>query len=84
MGLRDAVNQASFRFHGERSMARDTAADWEKIGNTEPWYGVLSAPEFLTKNLTEEVKTTFYAQGVSEMVTITNILREKFAPFARK
>lgn len=65
-------------------MARDTADDWEKIGATEPWYGVLSAPEFLSQNLTEEGKNAFYAQGAAEMALVANLLREKFPPFAPK
>lgn len=65
-------------------MARDTAADWEQIGATEPWYGVLSAPEFLSANLTDEIKDKFYGHGVSDMSMIMSILEAKFSPFPPK
>ncbi len=65
-------------------MARDTGADWQKIEETKPWYGVLSAPEFLTRNLTKEAKQRFYAQGKAEMAEVVDLLTTHFGAFAPK
>jgi trans-aconitate methyltransferase len=65
-------------------MARDTSVDWESIGETEPWFGVLSAPEFLQKNLTEATKNKFYDQGRQEMAEVMDTLRTHFPPFEPK
>ncbi|WP_158743109.1 class I SAM-dependent methyltransferase [Acidisphaera sp. L21] len=59
-------------------MARDTAEDWKRIGETEPWWGVLSAPEFLQANITEETKERFYAQGRDEMAWVMETLAQHF------
>jgi SAM-dependent methyltransferase len=48
-------------------MARDTADDWKSIGECEPWFGVLSAPKFLSASITEEAKREFYDQGAREI-----------------
>lgn len=48
-------------------MARDTTEDWKIIGASEPWYGVLSAPQFLSSNITKETQDAFYAQGRDEI-----------------
>ena len=65
-------------------MARDTGVDWQAIAATEPWYGVLSAPEFLKRNLTSDAQEMFYAQGRSEMAEVVNVLETNFAPFQPK
>lgn len=62
-------------------MTRDTSADWEHLGETEPWYGVLSAPEFLKSNLTEETIFRFYNQGQDEMDRVVQVLDRHFGPF---
>ena len=64
-------------------MARDTEDDWKAIGDSEPWYGVLSAPKFLAANITEQAKAEFFDQGVREIDwAVANIRREDpgFAP----
>jgi len=61
---------------------RNTADDWKAIGATEPWYGVLSAPEFLTANITEEAKERFYLQGRSEIAAVTSSLRQQYPDFS--
>ena len=63
---------------------RNTADDWKAIGATEPWWGVLSAPEFLKANITEEAKERFYLQGQSEIGVVAALLRKQHPDFAPK
>lgn len=59
-------------------MVRDTSSDWVLIGESEPWYGVLSADKFRRANLTSEAVEEFYAQGRSEMGESVAILTSLF------
>jgi SAM-dependent methyltransferase len=54
---------------------RDTDADWRKIGDTEPHWGVITQPEFLSENLTEDNVAAFYASGVDFMAYTVQALR---------
>jgi len=56
-------------------MARGTEEDWKAIGEVEPWWGVLSAPKFLSASLTEETIEEFYAQGADEMAWVISQLK---------
>ena len=50
---------------------RDTDADWRQLGQSQPYWGVLSHPDFLTENITPERIETFYASGrdyIAQMV----------------
>jgi SAM-dependent methyltransferase len=60
-------SRCEWRLNMEMMMARDTASDWKSIGESEPWYGVLSAPKFLSANLNQQAKDEFYAQGVEDI-----------------
>jgi 2-polyprenyl-3-methyl-5-hydroxy-6-metoxy-1,4-benzoquinol methylase len=42
---------------------RDTDRDWRRIGETEPFWGVLTAPEFRKDSLTPEAVEAFYESG---------------------
>jgi hypothetical protein len=42
---------------------RDTDADWRALGQDQPYWGVLSHPDFRTENLTPERIEQFYASG---------------------
>jgi SAM-dependent methyltransferase len=42
---------------------RDTDADWRELGVTEPYWGVISHPDFRSENLTPERIEQFYASG---------------------
>jgi SAM-dependent methyltransferase len=65
-------------------MARDTEDDWKLIGQSEPWYGVLSAPKFLSASITEQAKTEFYDQGVTEIEWVVSTIRADDPGFAPK
>ena len=43
---------------------RDTDADWRQIGASEPFWGVLTHPEFKAENLDAAAIKAFYATGV--------------------
>jgi SAM-dependent methyltransferase len=43
--------------------ARDTDADWRQVGASQPYWGVLSHPDFLVENITPEAIEGFYASG---------------------
>lgn len=40
-----------------------TDSDWDKWGETDPYFGVLSAEEYHAKNLTDEAKAKFFHSG---------------------
>jgi len=42
---------------------RDTDADWRELGQSNPYWGVISHPNFLTENITPERVEEFYASG---------------------
>jgi SAM-dependent methyltransferase len=42
---------------------RDTDADWRELGASNPYWGVISHPNFLLENLTPERLDEFYASG---------------------
>lgn len=46
------------------TVERDTDADWRELGSTQPYWGVLTHPEFRTENLTPQGLEAFYASGV--------------------
>jgi SAM-dependent methyltransferase len=43
--------------------ARDTDADWRELGQSQPYWGVLSHPDFRTETITPEGIEAFYASG---------------------
>lgn len=62
-------------------MPRDTTDDWQRIGETEPWFGVLSAAKFLRANLTEQAIEDFYQHGVSDIVNNVDVMTRHFGNF---
>ena len=60
--------------------ARDTDADWRELGASQPYWGVLSHPDFRTETITPEGIETFYASGrdyIAQMVaTLTGLTGE--------
>jgi SAM-dependent methyltransferase len=53
---------------------RDTDADWRAIGATEPFWGVLTTPQYKRQNLNPEQYTAFYASGLGDIRRITSRL----------
>jgi SAM-dependent methyltransferase len=51
---------------------RDTDADWREVGRSQPYWGVLSHPDFRTENITPERVAAFYESGkpfIAEIVS---------------
>lgn len=44
-------------------LARDTDADWRELGVSEPYWGVISHPDFRSENLTPDRIAQFYDSG---------------------
>lgn len=63
-------------------MARETVEDWFRLGEDEPWWGVLSTPEFLAENITEEAKDAFYEQGRREIAWAVDLIRQTDPSFS--
>ena len=42
---------------------RNTDADWRELGATQPYWGVLTHPDYRTENLTPANLEAFYASG---------------------
>lgn len=64
------------------ALIRDTDADWEEIGRTNPYFGVLAAPRFMTDNLTDEVRAEFFQTGVHDVQALSKRLRARYPDFA--
>lgn len=47
----------------EALLDRDTDADWRELGASNPYWGVISHPNFLSENLSPERIEEFYASG---------------------
>lgn len=61
---------------------RDTDSDWEEIGRTNPYFGVLTDPRFRTENLTEESLTDFFRSGEHQIDHEAGLLRTRYPDFA--
>jgi SAM-dependent methyltransferase len=53
---------------------RDTDADWRVIGATEPFWGVITAPEFKMERLSPERLRAFYDSGIEQIKNVTSRL----------
>lgn len=49
---------------------RDTDADWRELGKSQPYWGVITQPDYRTENLTPARLDAFYASGVAEIADI--------------
>lgn len=61
---------------------RDTDADWEEIGRTNPYYGVLTDPRFKSANLTEEALVEFFGSGEGGIAHEMALLRQRYPDFS--
>ena len=48
---------------GAKPADRDTDADWRELGATQPYWGVITHPDYRTENLTPANLEAFYASG---------------------
>lgn len=63
-------------------MARDTDQDWQILGESEPFFGVLSAPEFLSANLDDTARDAFWASGERDIAFFLTSTMARFPDFA--
>ena len=63
-------------------MERDTDRDWEQIGRTKPYHGVLANPQFL--NPGPEDLRDFFTSGERDIRRVLASLRKAFGPFEPK
>ncbi len=52
---------------------RDTDADWNNIGRTEPYFGVLAGEQFHSSRLTQSAIAEFYQAGVVDVEHIRSV-----------
>lgn len=57
-----------------------TDSDWEKWGADNPYYGVLSSPEYLNENLSEEGREKFFRSGEVFIGRILEKLQQHVRP----
>ena len=60
-----------------KTPVRDTDADWRELGQTEPYWGVISHPDFRSENLTPERIEQFYQSGPYHIGPIAEALKSK-------
>jgi len=51
-------------------LTRDTDADWREVGRSQPYWGVITAPQYRTENLTPDNVEAFYRSGVADIADI--------------
>lgn len=69
---------SSFQSNGP---IRDTDRDWTIIGETEPYFGVLTADRFKRANLDEDVRAEFFRSGEGDIGHFIDRIRTLFGPF---
>ena len=50
-------------------------ASWEKMGREEPFWSVITSPEFRSDVMTDQAKEEFYESGAAEVRTMLDFLR---------
>ena len=58
----------------------NTDKAWEKWGQQDPYYGVLSDPKFRNNNLTTEAKDEFFAAGEADIQRVFQIIEKFICP----
>lgn len=58
----------------------DSDRDWEMWAKQNPYYGVLSAPEFLKENLNDDSLQQFFVTGQRHVDHIYSVIRGKINP----
>ena len=58
----------------------NTDKAWEKWGQQDPYYGVLSDPKFRNHNLTKELKEEFFAAGANDIQRVFQTIEKFICP----
>jgi len=48
-------------------MPKDSDSEWEKWGRNDPYFGVITSPEYRNSTITEADKTEFFASGTTHV-----------------
>lgn len=59
---------------------RNTDKDWENIGASDPYYGVLSHDRFRTTSTIDSVREEFFESGEAHIAQCFEIIKEKLDP----
>jgi SAM-dependent methyltransferase len=59
-------------------LQHSTDKEWERIGKTNPYYGVLSYDKYKSESLSEDKKREFFESGEAYISGITNFIKEHF------
>jgi SAM-dependent methyltransferase len=54
--------------------------DWEILGKTNPYFGVLSDPKFLDQNLTDDSIHDFFTSGEPHVEHVFDVIRTRIRP----
>jgi len=59
---------------------RNTDTEWQKYGDNDPYYGVVSLDKFHKDNLTDEALNEFFDSGKKHIDFVLGIIRERIDP----
>lgn len=57
--------------------SKDTDQDWKRIGDTDPYFGVLTSDVYKNSSLTEEARQQFFLSGENYAEEVVKNIREK-------
>jgi SAM-dependent methyltransferase len=61
-------------------MARDTDKDWQQVAKQEPYWGVLSTDDFLSKKLNDKAREQFFRSGDQYVTHLMALIGRYFDP----
>lgn len=61
----------------------NTDESWKTLGNTNPYYGVLTFDKFRNKNLDDDARVEFFQTGQEYMVDLLNRVEKRFGKIPR-
>jgi SAM-dependent methyltransferase len=64
-----------------RELVRDTDRDWQIIGETEPYFGVLTSERFKRDHMDESARADFFLSGEGDIRGFIARMRSLFGPF---
>lgn len=60
-------------------LANDPDSDWERFGNADPYFSVITAPQY-HGNLSESARAEFFRSGESHIDQVFSIVRDRLHP----
>jgi 2-polyprenyl-3-methyl-5-hydroxy-6-metoxy-1,4-benzoquinol methylase len=62
-----------------RPLTNDSDRDWERLGQTDPYYAVLTAPQY-HGDLSESARAEFFRSGEAHVARVFSIIRSRLDP----